>query len=120
MVGRLPKVPDNLGGGVSAPLLSYRHGDTSPPGSGPGGFITGYAIAGGAFYPASGSFPDAYRGSYYFADYVSRFIARVDLANGNAAYAFATIGGEPVDMLVGVDGALYVLARSSITKISAP
>ena len=90
----------------------------APPGSGPGGFFTGFSIAGGAFYPDGGSFPAAYRGSYFFADYVSRFVARLDPANGHAAYAFATLGGSPVDMLVGVDGALYVLTRTGITRIA--
>ena len=41
----------------------------TPPGSGPGGFIVGSAIVGGAFYPASGNFPAAFRNSYFFADY---------------------------------------------------
>jgi len=112
--------PDNITAGVTAPLFAYKHENASPPGSGPGGFFVGFAIAGGAFYPSSGNFPAAYRGNYFFADYVSRWIARLDLANGNAAYAFASVGGEPVDMLAGADGALYVLTRSSVTRISAP
>ena len=40
--------------------------------------------------------------------------------NGNAAYAFGSVSGLPVDMLVGADGALYVLTRDAITRISAP
>ncbi len=44
----------------------------------------------------------------------------LDSANGNAAYAFGSISGLPVDMLVGADGALYVLTRDAITRISAP
>jgi glucose/arabinose dehydrogenase len=112
--------PDNVGAGVTAPLFAYKHSAATPAGSGPGGFFTGFAITGGTFYPDSGPFPAPYRGSYFFADYVNRFIARLDLANGNAAYAFATVNGNPVDMLTGVDGALYVLTRSSIARISAP
>jgi glucose/arabinose dehydrogenase len=112
--------PDNITAGVTAPLFPYRHSAASPAGSGPGGFFTGFAIAGGAFYPNSGPFPTGYRGNYFFADYVSRFVGVLDLANGNAAYAFATVGGSPVDLLTGVDGALYVLTRSSITRITAP
>ena len=42
------------------------------------------------------------------------------LANGNAAYAFARLSAPPVDLLVGIDGALYVLTRGGITRISAP
>lgn len=113
----------NLVAGVTGPLFSYRHTATTPAGSGPGGFLTGFAIAGGAFYPASGGgFPASYAGNYFIADYVSRFVARIDLADGNggAAYSFARVAGEPVDVMTGQDGALYVLTRSSVTRISAP
>ena len=112
--------PDNVIAGVTAPLFAYKHSSTAPPGSGPGGFFVGFAITGGAFYPDSGPFPAAYRGQYFFADFVSRFVARLDLANNNAAYAFANLSGDPVDMLAGIDGALYVLTRGSVTRISAP
>jgi glucose/arabinose dehydrogenase len=106
--------------GVTAPLFAYRHSATNPPGSGPGGFFTGCAITGGAFYPSSGNFPAAYRGSYFFADFCSAAIGRVDLANGNAAYAFGSVPGSPVDMLAGADGALYVLTRGEIVRFSFP
>ncbi|GAB3245037.1 PQQ-dependent sugar dehydrogenase [Chitinimonas naiadis] len=111
--------PANVGAGVSAPLFAYNHADAVPAGSGPGGFFTGLAIAGGAFYPNSGPFPGSYRGNYFFADFLTRFVARLDPANDNAAYAFANLSGSPVDMLVGNDGALYVLTRTAITRISA-
>lgn len=106
--------------GVTTPLLAYRHSATVPPGSGPGGFFTGCAITGGAFYPGSGPFPAAYRGSYFFADLCTAFIARLDLANDNAAYAFGAVTGTPVDMLVASDGALLVLTRGTIERFSAP
>jgi glucose/arabinose dehydrogenase len=109
----------NLVSGVTGPLFTYKHSEASPAGSGDGGFFVGFAIAGGAFYPNSGPFPAAYRNSYFFADYVSKFVARYDLAN-NAAYAFAMVGGDPVDMLTGADGALYLLTRTGITRFSAP
>ena len=113
--------PDNISAGITAPLFAYKHSAASPAGSGPGGFFVGFAIAGGAFYPSNGNFPAPYRGSYFFADYVSQWIGRMDLANGNAAYAFGSIAGSPVDMLVGPDGALYVLTTGgSITRFSAP
>mgnify|MGYP000856152605 CR=1 FL=1 len=107
-------------GGITGPLFTYKHSDASPPGSGPGGFFTGLVIAGGAFYPATGPFPDGYRGQYYFADYAGQWVGRLDTANGNAAYAFAELDGNPVNMLVGSDGALYVLTQGGITRISAP
>ena len=112
--------PANVTAGVTAPLFAYKHSAASPPGSGPGGFFVGFAITGGAFYPDSGPFPTAYRGNYFFADFVNRFVARLDLANSNAAYAFANLNGDPVDILAGIDGALYVLTRGSVTRISSP
>jgi len=112
--------PDNVTAGVTAPLFAYKHSAATPAGSGPGGFFTGFAIAGGAFYPANGPFPVSHRGNYFFADFVSGFVGRLDLANGNAAYAFARGLGSPVDLLVGTDGALYVLTRGGIVRISAP
>ncbi|HKQ25718.1 MAG TPA: PQQ-dependent sugar dehydrogenase [Burkholderiales bacterium] len=111
--------PDNVGGGVTGPLFTYKHSATSPAGSGPGGFFVGFAIAGGSFYPDAGPFPVGYRNSYYFADFVGRFIGRFDWIN-NATYAFANVLGEPVDLLTGSDGALYMLARDGITRFSAP
>jgi glucose/arabinose dehydrogenase len=112
--------PDNVAGAIVAPLFTYKHSAANPAGSGPGGFFTGFAITGGAFYPASGPFPAAFRGNYFFADFASRFIGVIDLANGNAAYAFGSVAGNPVDLLAGNDGALYVLTRSAITRITAP
>ncbi|HZV92040.1 MAG TPA: PQQ-dependent sugar dehydrogenase [Caldimonas sp.] len=112
--------PDNVTTGITGPIFAYKHSDASPPGSGPGGFFVGGAIAGGSFYPATGPFPAGYQGQYYFADYVGQFVGRLDTANGNAAYAFATLSGSPVDLLVGIDGAVYVLTRSGVTRISSP
>lgn len=110
--------------GISAPAFAYGQSATSPPGSGPGGFFTGCSVTGGAFYPTTGNFPAIYRGSYFFADFCSATIGRLDLANGNAAYAFGIVGGGGfsggVDLLAGVDGALYLLRRESITRFSAP
>ena len=115
--------PDNIAAGVTAPLFTYKHSAANPAGSGPGGFFSGASIAGGAFYPATGSsavFPAEFRGNYFFADFVNRFVGVLDLSNGNAAYAFASLAGSPVDVRVGLDGALYVLTRDAITRISAP
>ncbi|MEK7412687.1 MAG: PQQ-dependent sugar dehydrogenase, partial [Planctomycetota bacterium] len=112
--------PERIGVGMTAPLFAYKHSDAVPPGSGPGGFFTGLAITGGTFYPDSGTFPASYRGNYFFANYVDGWVGRLDLANENAAYAFASLVDHPVDMLVGTDGALYVLTSSAVTRISAP
>ncbi|CAN7229835.1 PQQ-dependent sugar dehydrogenase [Rhizobacter sp. LjRoot28] len=104
----------------TSPVFAYKQTATVPPGSGPGGFFTGQSIVGAAFYPAGGPFPAAYHGGYFFADYVSRFVGRLDPANGHAAYSFARLSQNPVDVLAGNDGALYVLGRASITRITAP
>lgn len=113
--------PDNVTSGITGPLFAYKHSAANPEGSGPGGFLQGFAITGASFYPSTGGFPAAYRKSYYFADYVSGWISRLDLDNPGDAYSFAEVDAQPVDLLVGLDGALYVLKQSgSIARISAP
>lgn len=104
--------------GIAGPLFAYQH--FAPAGTGPGGFFNGCAIIGGAFYPQSGPFPPAYRGSYFFTDLCTAFIAQLDLANGNAAYAFGAVPGSPVGMLVASDGALLVLTQSNIVRFTSP
>jgi glucose/arabinose dehydrogenase len=89
--------------GHRGPVYSYNHAD------GPFG---GCAISGGAFYnPAAPQFPSSYLGSYFFADFCSGWINRVDPANGFAVSSFASGISFPVDLQVGPDGALYYLAR---------
>ena len=106
--------------GVTGPLFTYRHSAASPAGSGTGGFFVGFCIAGGAFYPANGPFPAPWKGMYFFADYVSNFIGAVDMANGNAAYAFGAVSGGPVDVMAAADGSLLVLTRGNIVRFSFP
>ncbi len=86
----------------------------------PAASSSAHAIVGGTFYPPDGPFPASYRDQYYFSDFIGQFIARLDAANGNAVYTFARLSAQPVDLLVGIDGALYVLTRAGITRISAP
>lgn len=89
--------------GFRGPIHWYGHGN---------GSTTGCAITGGAFYnPATQQFPDEYEGSYFFADFCSGWIRRLDPSNGNAVSPFATGIGEPVDLRVTNDGSLYYLAR---------
>jgi glucose/arabinose dehydrogenase len=102
--------------GVTGPLFAYDHNSSSAT----AGFFSGCAITGGTFYPATGAFPAAYRGGYYFTDFCTPVVGRVDLANGNVAYAFGRVSGSPVGMLTGIDGALYVLTQSGIVRFSAP
>jgi glucose/arabinose dehydrogenase len=112
--------PDNVSGNVTGPVYAYGHNPASPTGSGPGGFLTGIAVTGGVFYPDSGTFPAVYRGQYFFCDFGSGWLARMDLANNNAVYSFGHVESNPLGMLVGTDGALYVLAQQSITRIAPP
>jgi len=51
---------------------------------------------------------------------VNHFIGAVDLANGNAAYAFGNVSGAPVDVMAAADGSLLVLTRGSIVRFSVP
>jgi glucose/arabinose dehydrogenase len=112
--------PDNVGSTVTAPLFAYKHSAASPPGSGPGGFFTGQAITGGTFYPSGGAFGAPWAGGYFFADLTSRFVAFLDVANGNKAYTFGSVTASPVDVLAATDGSLLVLTRSGITRFSKP
>lgn len=109
----------------ASPRFAYGHlsAPTGQPAS-TGTFLQGSAIAGGAFYPASGgSFPTNYAGSYFFADFGSGWVARMDITNGTdsrAVYTFANLGGNPVDLRVGPEGALYVLGRTQVQRITYP
>lgn len=103
--------------GITGPLFAYDH-NSAPDNT--AGFFNGCAIIGGAFYPDAGPFPLAYRGSYYFTDLCNPVIGRVDLANGNAAYAFGSVSGSPVGMMVANDGALLVLTQSGIVRFTSP
>jgi glucose/arabinose dehydrogenase len=111
--------PNNVGPGITGPLFAYPQSTPTPPGSGPGGFFTGASVTGSVFYPTNGNFPAAYRGQYYFTDWLGNFVARMDLANGNAVYTFATLG-NPLALLVMPDGALLVAKRWVISRITAP
>ena len=89
-----------------SPRHAYGHGSTSS---------TGCAITGGAFYnPATPTFPAEYQNDYFFADYCTSWIRRLDTTT-NAVVGFATGGGSPVDLKVGNDGHLYYLSRGSGT-----
>jgi glucose/arabinose dehydrogenase len=109
--------------GITGPLFTYKHSAATPvAGSGPGGFFVGNVIAGGTFYPNTGTglFPAPYLGNYFFADSGASFIGMIDLANDNATYSFGAVTGNPVDMLVASDGALLVLTRGNIERFSSP
>jgi glucose/arabinose dehydrogenase len=91
----------------TGPIFTYGHSANAE-------LITGAAIVGAAFYnPATVLFPSNYVGNFFFGDLTSRFINRLDSANGNAVYAFARISGQVTNMAVGPDGGLYVAVAIS-------
>lgn len=99
---------------LAAPVFAYRHG-SSP--------TTGCAITGGVFYePATSTFPAAYAGDYFYADYCSGWIRRYDpVADTSARFASGFAAQGLTDLEVSPDGDLYALrwGRSSVvTRIS--
>jgi glucose/arabinose dehydrogenase len=88
-----------------SPVYAYGHG---------GGAFTGCAITGGAFYAGTPApYPGEYVNDYFFADYCSGWINRLDLSSGVAASPFASGIAAPVDLTIGPEGSLYYLARGS-------
>jgi glucose/arabinose dehydrogenase len=86
------------------PFFAYRHGN---------GSTTGCAITGGVFYdPLTGQFPPQYFGKYFFSDFCSGWIRRLNVATRGVS-AFASGIAAPVDLRTGQDGSLYYLARSA-------
>jgi putative heme-binding domain-containing protein len=73
------------------------------------------SIAGGAFCPSSGSdsFPAAFRGRYFFADFVKGWIKVLDPDRPEKITTFATGLARPVDLQFAPDGSLYVLERDA-------
>ncbi|MBD0325348.1 MAG: PQQ-dependent sugar dehydrogenase, partial [Pyrinomonadaceae bacterium] len=87
-----------------SPIFAYGHGSSD---------TTGCAITGGTFYnPSVNQFPGEYFGRYFFADFCSGWIRRLNPAD-NSVTGFATGIPFPVDLRVGPDGNLYYLARGS-------
>jgi glucose/arabinose dehydrogenase len=89
-----------------APLFAYPH-------SAANGLVTGRSIVGGAFYnPPVQQYPASYTGNYFFGDYVSFWIHRLDPANDNAVYRFASLPAGVTALALGPDGAVYVVVGS--------
>jgi glucose/arabinose dehydrogenase len=72
---------------------------------------TGCSITGGTFYnPETLQFPSAYVGDYFFADFCSGWIRRLDTSTGVVS-GFAKEILRPVDLEVSKGGELYYLSR---------
>jgi len=82
------------------PIHSYNHSQ-------------GCAITGGTFYnPQNVQFPAEYVGDYFFADFCSGWIRKIEPSNPVTAISFATSVDDPVDLKDGPDGSIYYLARN--------
>ena len=67
-----------------------------------------------AFYnPATARFPARYVGDYFFADFCSGWIRRLDLAQGTVTQFKGMSDEGPVSLQVGSNGSLYFLARGT-------
>jgi glucose/arabinose dehydrogenase len=97
------------------PIFAYGHAGIDPA-------TTGCSITGGVFYnPTTLQFPSGYEGDYFFADFCSGWIRRLEPppppspgeAGGSyTATDFASgIEGRPVDLEVSKEGELYYLSR---------
>lgn len=84
------------------PFLAYPHS---------GGPVAGFAVSGGAFYvPQISPYPPDYYGDYFFGDYVSDWIKRIDVTT-SAVTDFAGTTSGVVDMRVDSEGRLVYVAR---------
>jgi glucose/arabinose dehydrogenase len=87
---------------VTAPSAGYRHE--------PGG-----SIIGGVFYTGT-TYPEEYRGDYFFGDYTMQFIQRQEFDEGGTAvgamvrFADPIGAGAPVQFRMGPDGNLWYLS----------
>ena len=105
--------------GMTAPLFTYGHpGGASAPAAVSGTFLQGVAILGAAFDPPGSTWPAAYRGSYFFADYTGGWVARLHLASGSVS-TFASGFGPMTDLAFGADGTLYVLTQTGVQSLAA-
>ena len=86
-----------------SPVHAYTHNQNP--------ISTGCSIIGGAFYnPSLNQYPPEYWGRYFFADLCSGWIRTMNTST-YATEIFATGLGQPVQVVLGSDGYLYVLTR---------
>ncbi len=86
------------------PFHSYAHGSSS---------TTGFAITGGDFYnPVTNRYPTWHKGDYFYTDYISGWILRLDVATKKVT-SFASNIPLPVDLHVGNDGKVYYLSLNN-------
>ncbi|MBE1484730.1 PQQ-dependent sugar dehydrogenase [Plantactinospora soyae] len=112
------------GAGQTAPYYTYNHGAAVVPGETCGS--GGDAVSGLAFYPGSGgSYPAAYAGALFFADYSRGCIWAMrpgtagGLPNPANIQTFGQAAAGPVDLAVGPGGELYYadMAGGTVRRI---
>lgn len=111
--GRAEEVNEGVAG-ANYGWPTVEHGPTSDARfRGPVHHYPTACIAGGAFAPDDGSWPSAYRGHYFFADFNHGWIKTLDPAAPASAQPFASGLRRPVDLRFSGDGSLYVLVRDA-------
>ena len=99
-------------GSTVPPVYAYRHTDD------------GASVTGGTFYEGE-QFDPAFRGDYFFGDFVFDLVWRAQLDPERSGFdgqpdVFVRDAGGPVDFTVGPDGALYYVAfsRGQVVRIA--
>jgi glucose/arabinose dehydrogenase/PKD repeat protein len=110
-------------GTATPPFWTYRHADFVTPGENCP--HTSHAVSGLAFAPASGTFPSAYGGAFFVADYARDCIWVMRAGAGGVPDSstlqnFAQVSPTPVDLEFGPNGDLYYvdIADSEIRRIT--
>ena len=110
-------------GTATPPFWTYRHSEQVVPGE--DCTFSSHAISGLAFAPASGTFPSAYAGAFFIADYSRDCIWMMRAAPGGVAdpatlQNFAEQSQTPVDLEFAPNGDLYYvdIAGNAIHKVT--
>ena len=76
----------------------------------------GRCISGGVFYPASGNYPEPWKGKFFFVDWASNWVKAIDVNAPETVYDFATGLDKPVWNEIHPDGSMWVLNRGTIWR----
>ena len=110
-------------GTATPPFWTYRHNENVVPGEDCP--FSSHAVSGLAFAPASGTFPSAYAGAFFIADYARDCIWMMRAGPGGVPdpatlQNFAEQSPTPVDLEFGPNGDLYYvdIAGETIRKVT--
>lgn len=76
----------------------------------------GRSIVGAGFYPQNGSFPEKWRGKFFFADWAANWVKAIDPDHPSKALTFAKGFDKPATIEIAPDGSLLVLNRGTIWR----